>query len=150
MADWSHPAPAGRSRGVALYYAHGGWTAQIAEVSVEGKKIIVHRVFCAVDIGFVINPDTALAQIEGGIAFGLGSALKDEITIEGGHAVQHGFRDYPLLTIAEMPQIGVCLMPSDAPPTGAGECGVPPIAPAVGNAVYAATGNRLRSLPLRL
>ena len=81
--------------------------------------------------------------------FGLGAAIKDEITI-GGHAVQRGFRDYPLLTIAEMPQIEVCLIASDAPPTGAGEGPVPPIAPAVANAVYAATGKRLRSLPLRL
>jgi isoquinoline 1-oxidoreductase beta subunit len=150
MAHWSEPAPRGRSRGAALYYAHGGWTAQIAEVSIEDRMIIVHRVVCAVDCGFAINPDTVLAQIEGGIAFGLGSALKDEITIERGHVVQHGFHDYPLLTIAEMPKIEVELMPSLEPPTGAGECGVPPIAPAVANAVYAATGKRLRSLPLRL
>ncbi len=150
MAEWSRPAAEGRSRGVALYYAHGGWVAQIAEISVEDKRIVVHRVFCAADCGFVINPDTVLAQIEGGIAFGLGAALKDEITIQGGHAVQHGFRDYPLLTIAEMPKIEVCLIPSDAPPTGAGEGPVPPIAPAVANAIYAATGKRLRSLPLRL
>jgi len=150
IARWSEPAPEGRGRGVALYYAHGGWAAQIAEVSVAEKKITVHRVFCAVDCGFTINPDTVLAQIEGGIAFGLGTALKDEITIAGGHVVQHGFNDYPLLTIAEMPKIEVELMPSRERPTGAGECGVPPIAPAVANAVFAATGKRLRSLPLRL
>ena len=150
MARWSEPAPDTRSRGVALYYAHGGWVAQIAEVSVEEKTIRVHRVFCVVDCGFAINPDTVLAQIEGGIAFGLGTALKDEITIEGGHVVQHGFHDYPLLTIAEMPRIEIELMTSCEPPTGAGECGVPPIAPAVANAVYAATGRRLRRLPLRL
>jgi isoquinoline 1-oxidoreductase beta subunit len=151
MARWGEPAPAGRARGVALYYAHGGWSAQIAEVSVaRGNKIVVHRVWCAMDCGFAINPDTVLAQIEGGIAFGLGTALKDEITFEGGHAAQHDFRDYPLLTIAEMPQIEVFLMPSREPPTGAGEGGVPPIAPAVANAVFTLTGKRLRSLPLRL
>ena len=151
MAGWARPAPAGRFRGVALYYAHGGWAAQIAEVSIaDGKKIVVHRVFCAVDCGFIINPDNARAQIEGGIAFGLGTALKDAITIEGGHAMQQGFRDFPLLTIAEMPEVDVFLMPSQALPTGAGECGVPPIAPAVANAVYAATGRRLRALPLCL
>ncbi|HWE75695.1 MAG TPA: molybdopterin cofactor-binding domain-containing protein [Stellaceae bacterium] len=150
MANRDEPAPSGRARGVALYYAHGGWAAQIAEVSVAASKIIVHRVWCAVDCGFAINPDTVRAQIEGGIAFGLGTALKDEITIADGHAVQHGFFDYPLLTIAEMPQIEVFLMPSQEKPTGAGECGVPPIAPAVANAVFAITGKRLRSLPLRL
>lgn len=151
MAHWGEPAPEGRAHGVALYYAHGGWAAQIAEVSLaSGNKIVVHRVWCAIDCGFAINPDTVLAQIEGGIAFGLGTALKDEITFEGGHATQHGFQDYPLLTIAEMPQIEVFLMPSREPPTGAGEGGVPPIAPAVANAVFALTGKRLRSLPLRL
>lgn len=151
MAGWGQPAPAGRARGVALYYAHGGWAAQIAEISIaDGKTIRVHRVCCAVDCGFAINPDTVRAQVEGGIAFGLGTALKDEITIEAGHAMQHGFGDYPLLTIAEMPEIEVFLMPSHELPTGAGECGVPPIAPAVANAVFALTGKRLRSLPLRL
>lgn len=151
MARWGEPAVAGRARGLALYYAHGGWAAQIAEVSVaSGSKILVHQVWCAMDCGFPINPDTVLAQIEGGIAFGLGTALKDEITIENGHAAQHGFRDYPLLTIAEMPKVEVYLMPSCEPPTGAGEAGVPPIAPAVANAVFALTGKRLRSLPLRL
>jgi isoquinoline 1-oxidoreductase subunit beta len=150
MAGWDQPVPAGRARGIALYYAHGGWAAQIAEASIHDKKIVVHRVWCAVDCGFAINPDTVCAQIEGGIVFGLGTALKDQITIEGGHAIQHGFNDYPLLTIAETPKIDVFLMPSHELPTGAGECGVPPIAPAVANAVYALTGKRLRSLPLRL
>lgn len=150
MAGWDQPVPAGRARGIALYYAHGGWAAQIAEASIHDKKIVVHRVWCAVDCGFAINPDTVRAQIEGGIVFGLGTALKDQITIEGGHAIQHGFNDYPLLTIAETPKIDVFLMPSHELPTGAGECGVPPIAPAVANAVYALTGKRLRSLPLRL
>jgi isoquinoline 1-oxidoreductase subunit beta len=151
MAGWGQPVSAGRARGVALYYAHGGWVAQIAEVSViRGRKIAVQRVWCAVDCGFAINPDTVRAQVEGGIVFGLGTALKDQITIEGGHAVQHGLDDYPLLTIAEAPEIDVFLTPSHELPTGAGECGVPPIAPAVANAVYALTGKRLRSLPLRL
>jgi len=140
----------GRSQGVAVYYAHGGWAAQVAEISVTNEgNINVHRVVCAVDCGFAINPDTIVAQIEGGVAFGLTAALKSAITIEAGHAAQTGFRDYPILTIAEMPQIDVHLVPSREKPTGAGECGVPPIAPAVANALFAATGKRVRNLPIR-
>ena len=150
-AGWGKPVTAGSARGVAVYYAHGGWAAQIAEIDVgRDGKIAVRRVICAVDCGFVINPDTVRAQIEGAIAFGLTAALKAQITIEEGHAVQHGFRDYPLLTIAEMPLVEIHLMPSREKPSGAGECGVPPIAPAVANAVFAATGKRIRSLPIHL
>jgi isoquinoline 1-oxidoreductase beta subunit len=148
-AGWSHP-PAGRSHGVAVYAAHGGWAAQIAEVSVDRDRILVHRVVCAVDCGFAINPDTVRAQIEGAIAFGITAALKAEITVESGRVVQTGFRDYPLLTLAEMPRVDVHIVESEEAPSGVGECGVPPIAPAIANAVYAATGRRLRRLPLRL
>jgi CO/xanthine dehydrogenase Mo-binding subunit len=95
-----------------------------------------------------VNPDTVAAQIEGAIAFGLTAALKASITIEHGRVVQTGFHDFPLLTIAEMPKIEVYVVPSLEAPSGAGECGVPPIAPAVANAVFAATGQRIRSLPL--
>jgi isoquinoline 1-oxidoreductase beta subunit len=141
---------AGRSRGAALYDAHGGWAAQIAEISVrDDGHITVHRVVCAVDCGFAVNPDTVAAQIEGAIAFGLTAALKSGITIERGRVVQTGFRDFPLLTIAEMPKVEVYVVPSREAPSGAGECGVPPIAPAVANAVFAATGQRIRNLPLR-
>lgn len=147
-ADWGKPA-AGRSQGVAIYYAHGGWTAEIAEISIEGGRVIVHRVVCAVDCGFAVNPDTVRAQVEGGIAFGLTAALKASVTIEAGRVQQTGFRDYPLLTMAEMPRIEVHLIDSKEPPSGAGECGVPPIAPAVANAVFASTGRRIRTLPLR-
>ena len=149
-AGWGRPGPGGLARGVAVYYAHGGWAAQIAEIAVEGKLIAVKRVVCAVDCGFIVNPDTVKAQIEGAVAFGLTAALKAEITIEEGHAVQRGFRDYPLLTMAEMPQVEVHLIASRERPTGAGECGVPPIAPAVANAVFTATGQRIRRLPLHL
>lgn len=147
-ADWGRPAP-GRAQGVALYAAHGGWTAQVAEISVHDGTIRVERVVCAVDCGFAVNPDTVRAQIEGAIAFGLTAALKAEITIEHGGVQQTGFRDYPLLTLAEMPRVEVYVVASSEPPSGAGECGVPPIAPAVANAVFAATGRRLRRLPLR-
>ena len=149
-AGWG-TAGAGRSQGVAVYEAHGGWAAQVAEISVrDDGAIAVHRVVCAVDCGFAVNPDTVAAQIEGAIAFGLTAALKSSITIEGGRVVQTGFRDFPLLTIGEMPDIEVHIVASREAPSGVGECGVPPIAPAIANAVFAATGERIRSLPIRL
>lgn len=149
-AAWNEPLPPGQGRGVAVYYAHGGWAAQIAEVSVTAKHVIkVHRIVCAVDCGFVVNPDTVRAQIEGAIVFGLTAALKAAVTIEDGHAQQSGFHDYPLLTIAETPLTEIHIVPSREAPSGAGECGVPPVAPAVANAVFAVTGTRIRRLPLQ-
>jgi isoquinoline 1-oxidoreductase beta subunit len=148
-AGWGRPAP-GRALGAAVYCAHGGWAAQIAEVSVSDGRIRVHRIVCAVDCGFAVNPDTVAAQIEGAIVFGLGAALKTELAVEHGHVAADGFRSYPLLTFGEMPQIDVHVMTSREDPSGAGECGVPPAAPAVANAVFAATGVRLRDLPLTL
>lgn len=149
-ANWGRPG-AGRSQGVALYYAHGGWAAQIAEVSVNSDLFVtVHRVVCAVDCGFAVNPDTVRAQVEGGIAFGLTAALKSNITIDRGQVAQSGFRDFPILTIGEMPKVEVIVTASREDPSGAGECAVPPIAPAVANAIFAATGQRLRSLPLHV
>jgi isoquinoline 1-oxidoreductase subunit beta len=147
-AEWGVPSDC--ARGAAVYYAHGGWAAQIADVAIEDQTVRVRRVVCAVDCGFAINPDTIAAQIEGGVAYGLTAALKGEITIEGGRVVQSGFRDYPLLTIGEMPTIEVHIVPSYEHPSGVGECGVPPIAPAVANAVFAGTGRRIRRLPIRL
>jgi isoquinoline 1-oxidoreductase beta subunit len=149
-AGWDKPVAPGRARGVAVYFGHGGWVAQIAEVSVAADRTLkVHRIVCAADCGFVINPDTAAAQVEGGIVFGLSAALTSAITIEDGRVVEGSFRDYPLLTIADMPSIEVHIVESRADPSGAGECGVPPVAPAVANAVFAATGIRVRSLPIR-
>ncbi len=151
QAGWGDPLPAGWGRGLA-YHATFNVThvAQVAEVSVEGSRIRVHRVVCAIDCGTVVNPDTVQAQMEGGIVFGLTAALKDGITIENGAVVQSNFHDYRLLPFDEMPEVEVHIVPSTEPPTGVGEMGVPPIAPAVANAVFAATGQRLRSLPLRL
>jgi isoquinoline 1-oxidoreductase beta subunit len=149
-AGWNGPSRDGVSRGVAVYYAHGGWAAQIAEISVDADGAIkVRRVVCAVDCGRVINPDTVVAQIEGGIAFGMTAALKAAITIDHGRAQQTGFHDYPLLTMAEMPEVEVHIVMSEEEPSGVGECGVPPIAPVIANAVYAATGCRIRHLPIR-
>ena len=148
-AGWQEPPQLGCARGVAAYYAHGGWAAQVVEISVAANGVIkVHRVVCAADCGFIVNPDTAKAQIEGAIVFGLTAALKDQITIADGEAQQSGFRDFPLLTVAETPEIDVYLIPSREAPTGAGECGVPPVAPALANAIFAATGKRLRRLPM--
>ncbi len=110
----------------------------------------MHRVFCAVDCGQVVNPDTVKAQMEGGIIFGLTAALKDEITLEQGRVNQRNFHDYPMLRINEAPEIEVYIVPSTEKPTGVGEPGVPPVAPAVANAIFAATGKRVRRLPIRL
>ena len=123
--------------------------AQVAEVSVAvDGKIRVHRVVCAVDCGTVVNPDIVRAQMEGGIVFGLSAALKSGISIESGRVVQSNFHDYPILRFEEMPTVDVHIVPSSEPPSGIGEMGVPPIAPALANAVYAATGKRVRHLPI--
>jgi CO/xanthine dehydrogenase Mo-binding subunit len=105
---------------------------------------------CAIDCGQVVNPDSVKAQMEGGIIFGLTAALKDEITLEGGRVQQRNFHDYPMLRINESPEIEVYIVPSTEHPTGVGEPGVPPVAPAVANAIFAATGRRVRKLPIRL
>jgi len=151
-AEWGSPLPEGWGRGLAHWATFGvTHVAQVAEVSVTSEgRIRVHRVVCAVDCGTVINPDTVAAQMEGGIVFGLTAALKAEITVENGRVQQSNFHDYPLLRMDEMPVIEVHIMPSEEGPSGIGEMGVPPIAPAVANAVFAATGQRIRRLPIRL
>jgi isoquinoline 1-oxidoreductase beta subunit len=149
-ADWTRPAPAGRQRGVALYESFKSIVAQVAEVSLsEAGTLRIHRVVGAIDCGITVNPDAVVAQIEGAIIFGLSAALKGEITVEAGRIQQSTFEDYPILTLAETPDIEVHIVKSDRSPSGVGEPGVPPVAPAVANAVYAATGQRCRSLPLR-
>ena len=149
-AGWGRSLPAGHGRGLAVYNAYAGWAAHVAEVSVVRGVIRVHRVVSAVDCGLVVNPDGVRAQTESAVVFGLTAALKGEITLKEGRVVQSNFHDYPLLRIDEMPQIEVHLVKNAEPPGGVGEPGVPPIAPAVANAVFAASGKRLRRLPLRL
>jgi isoquinoline 1-oxidoreductase beta subunit len=151
QAGWGSPLPEGWGRGIAYYATHGAThVAQVAEVSVAPDGTVrVHRVVCAVDCGTVVNPDTVKAQMEGGIVFGLTAALKAGITIEAGQTQQSNFDDYPLLRMDEMPVVEVHIVPSDERPSGIGEMGVPPIAPAVANAIFAATGKRLRRLPIR-
>jgi len=124
--------------------------AEVAEISLGEAGVRVHRVVCAVDCGIVINPDTVAAQMESGIVFGLTAALKGEITIANGRVQQANFNDYPLLRMDEMPAVEVHIVKSDRPPGGVGEPGTPPIAPAVANAVFAATGKPVRRLPIRL
>ncbi|MGH8178384.1 MAG: molybdopterin cofactor-binding domain-containing protein [Steroidobacter sp.] len=150
MAGWGAPPPTGRARGIALVESFGTIVAETAEVEVIDGRIRVHRVCAAVDCGEVINPDTAAAQIEGGIIFGLSAALFSEITIRDGRVVQTNFNDYPMPKLADAPSIAVEFIRSDAPMGGLGEPGVPPIAPAIANAVFAATGQRIRTLPLKI
>jgi isoquinoline 1-oxidoreductase subunit beta len=150
-AGWGKPAPGGRARGIAVHQSFGTYVAQVAEVSVAADgKIRVHRVVCAVDCGRVVNPETVRAQMEGGIVFGLTAALHGAITLKDGRIEQSNFHNYPLLRIAEMPAVDVHMVPSSKPLSGVGEPGVPPIAPAVANAVFAATGKHIRALPIRL
>jgi len=149
-AGWGEPLTRGRGRGVAVHESFSSYVAQVAEVSVRDGTIRVDRVVIAVDCGIAVNPDVVVAQMEGGMGYGLAAALSGEITFRDGRVEQSNFHDYPILRIDQMPQVEVHIVPSGAPPTGVGEPATPVIAPAVANAVYAATGQRLRSLPLRL
>ena len=141
---------AGRAHGVALHQSFGTVVAQVAEVSVQGTEIRVHRVVCALDCGIVVNPNIVAQQVESSVVFGLSAALAGEITIEGGRVVQSNFGDYPVLRMHQAPDVETVIVPSTEPPEGMGEPAVPPVAPAVANAVFKLTGQRLRSLPLRL
>ncbi len=148
-AGWGSTLPAGRGRGIAVHESFGSFIAQVAEVSVTPEGVVrVHRVVCAIDCGRTVNPDTIAAQMQSGIAFGLSAALHGAITLKNGRVEQSNFHDYPLLRMNEMPQVEVHIVPSKEKPGGVGEPGVPPIAPAVANAVFALTGARLRTLPM--
>ncbi|MFS1877176.1 xanthine dehydrogenase family protein molybdopterin-binding subunit [Enterovibrio norvegicus] len=149
-AGWDKPLPEGSARGIALHESFRTFVAQVAEVSVKNGEIVVERVVCAVDCGVAINPSNIEAQMQGGIGFGLSQTLESEITLKDGAVVQSNFHDYKVLRFAQMPTIDVHIVPSAEPPTGVGEPGTPPIAPAVANAVFALTGQRLTDLPLRL
>jgi len=149
-SGWGSPLPSGRARGIAVHESFGSFLAQVAEVSAEGGRIRVHRVVCAIDCGVAINPGGIAAQVESGIAFGLGAALYSRLEIRNGRPQQSNFHDYRVLRIDEMPVVEAHIVPSREKPGGVGEPGVPPIAPAVANAVFALTGQRLRELPLQL
>jgi isoquinoline 1-oxidoreductase beta subunit len=149
-AGWGSQLPEGHGRGIAVHESFGSFVAHVAEVSVSpGGNVRVHRVVCAIDCGPVVNPDSIAAQMEGCIAFGLTAAFYGEITFEDGRVKQRNFHDYPILRMNEMPAVEVHIVKTTDKMGGVGEPGVPPVAPAVANAVFAATGRRLRRLPIR-
>jgi len=148
LAGFGDPVLPGRARGIALHESFGSVVAQIAEVSLMGDDIRVHRVSCVVDCGFAVNPNQVVAQMEGAIIFGLSAALYGEITLKDGQVQQGNFDMYRLVRIPEAPKIDVVIEPSDAPLGGIGEPGVPPVAGALCNAVFALTGKRVRRLPV--
>lgn len=148
-SGWDRALPSGRGRGVALFSGYGSYVAQVAEVSVgKNGTVRVHRVVCAMDCGQVINPDTIAAQMEGSVALALSAVLKGAITLRDGRVEQGNFHDFPILRMSEMPRVQVHIVPSHESPGGVGEPGVPPLAPAVANAIYAVTGKRSRQLPV--
>jgi isoquinoline 1-oxidoreductase beta subunit len=148
-AEWNKPLTAGRFRGVAVHEAMGSYVSQVVEISIQENKIRVHRVVCAIDCGLAVNPDGVRAQMEGGIVYGLTAALYGEITIEKGKVRQSNFHDYRMLRMNEAPEIEVYIVPGSGKMGGAGEPGVPPVAPALANAFFAATGKRIRKLPMQ-
>jgi len=150
MAGWSTPPAAGRGRGIAVVESFGSIVAEVAEVEIVDGRVKVHRVCAAVDCGDVVNPDTGTAQVEGGIIFGLSAAVFNEVTIAGGRVAQNNFHDLPMPKLADAPSITVEFIRSGATLGGLGEPGVPPVAPAIANAVFALTGKRVRSLPVRV
>ena len=148
-AGWGKPLAAGRHRGIAVVDNLGSFNAQVAEISIDKGKVRVHRVVCAVDCGHVVNPAIVVQQIESGIVYGLSAALRGEITIDRGRVQQTNFNNYEPLRMDEMPVIETHIVPSTNPPGGIGEASTPAIAPAVTNAIFSATGKRIRRLPIK-
>ncbi|WP_144821488.1 xanthine dehydrogenase family protein molybdopterin-binding subunit [Marinobacter piscensis] len=148
IADWDSPVPEGRGRGIALFKSFGTFVAQVVEAGVENGKIKVYKVACVLDCGQVVNPRIVEDQIEGGIVFGLTAAIYGEINFDKGKVRQSNFHDYQLMRQFELPEVTVDIVESTEAPTGVGEPGVPPVIPALGNALYALTGKRQRRLPL--
>ena len=148
LSGWGEPLPEGRARGIALFRSFGTYVAQVVEAGIEHGQIRVYRVSCAVDCGQVVNPRIVEDQLEGGILFGLTAAIYGEINFEQGEVQQSNFHDYQLMRQYERPEVTVDIVDSDEAPTGVGEPGVPPVIPALGNALFALTGKRQRRLPL--
>ena len=144
------PGTPGRGLGLAAHGSYESYVAQVAEVSVDGGAIRVHKVLCVIDCGLAVNPDVVRAQMEGSVVYGLSATLHGNLEVENGAIRESNFHDYPIVRMHEAPDVEVIIVDSDEPPTGVGEPGVPPVAPAVANAVFAATGRRLTSLPLKL
>jgi isoquinoline 1-oxidoreductase beta subunit len=148
-SGWGKPVPAGRARGIALMESFGSIVGQVAEVSVTNGNVKVHKVWCAVDSGWVINPDTIKAQMEGGTIYGLTAAMKGEITIQNGRVAQHHFNDYEMIRHNEAPEVETHVIASTEDPGGIGEPSTAIAAGALANAIAAATGKRVYKLPLR-
>ena len=149
-AGWGTPLPAARARGIALHKSFGSIVAQVAEVSLTEGQIRVHRVVCAIDCGTVVNPGTVAQQMESSVVYALSAALFGKIDIVGGVVQQSNFADAPMLTLSQTPVVETHIVPSTRHPAGVGEPAVPPLAPAVGNALFALTGKRQRALPLKV
>jgi isoquinoline 1-oxidoreductase subunit beta len=147
-AGWGKPLPKGRGRGVAYHLSFGTRIAMIADVTLTGKTYKVDRIVAAVDCGVAVNPDVVTAQIEGAIGFALSTVMRNQVTLKNGVVQQNNYDDYEPTRMREMPRVEVHIVPSLEPPSGIGEPGVAPLAPAIGNALFVATGKRLRSLPL--
>ena len=148
-AGWGKPLPHGHARGIAMMECFGSIVGQVTEVSVANGNVRVHRVVCTVDSGWIVNPDTITAQMEGGIVYGLTAALKGEITIQNGRVMQHHFGDYQMMRHNEMPAIEVYIVPSTETPGGIGEPSTAVAAGSLVNAIHAATGKRIYRLPVR-
>jgi CO/xanthine dehydrogenase Mo-binding subunit len=148
IMPWNRTPAPGTGLGIAIHDGFGSMTCQVAEVSFSGDQLLIKRICCVADCGTIVNPSIAKAQIESGIVFGLTATIKSGISINQGRVEQSNFHDFPLLRMHEMPQVDIYLIQSDQPPGGVGEIGVPPIAPAIANAIFAASGKRIRSLPL--
>ena len=148
-ANWGEPLPAGRARGIAVSEFRGTFVAEAVEVSRgDDGRPRVHRVVCAVDCGQIVNPETIRRQLEGAVVFALSAALYGKITLRAGRIEQGNFNDYRIARMDEIPEIDVHIVPSDEKPSGIGEVGVPPLAPALTNALFALTGKRIRALPI--
>ena len=148
-AQWGSPLPAGRARGIALHACFGSIVAQVAEVTLHEAQLRVHRVVCAIDCGSVVNPAIVAQQMEGAVVFALSAALYGRIDIHQGVVQQRNFNDYRVVGMAQAPFVETWIVDSDNPPGGVGEPGVPPLAPAVANALFLLTGRRPRALPLQ-
>ena len=149
-SGWSSRLPTGRGRGIAVGTDHGGFVCHVAEVTAApGGAVRVDRIVTAIDCGTVVSPDGVAAQIESAVAFALSGTLEGEITFERGRVRESSYRDFGVVRMSGMPAVEVHIVPSSEPPGGVGEPGVPPLAPAVANAVFAATGTRVRRLPIR-
>jgi len=149
-ANWGAPLPGGRGRGFSASYNQGAWVAEVAEVTIAGNALTVDRITCAIDCGRVINPQGARNQVEGGIVEGLSAAIHGRITVVDGIVQESNFHDYRFSRIGEIPKMDVHLIESDDAPRGLGEGPLPPVAPAITNAIFAACGRRIRELPIRL